>query len=232
MLESITINPSTPAKISIIWLHGLGADGNDFVPIAQQLHTFTSLPIRFIFPHAPLRAVTLNGGYVMRAWYDIFGLNLNTREDRLGLQKSAQNIEALIENEIASGLSSKQIALAGFSQGGAMALYTALRYTQPLAGIIALSTYLPMRETLIQEANHTNQSIPIFMAHGQQDNVIPFHWAELSHDSLKQHGYKVNWHNYPIGHSVSTEEVSDIIRWLTTNVAALNEPIAEKSLLE
>lgn len=205
---------------SVIWMHGLGADGNDFVPVVKELGLPETLAVRFIFPHAPMRTVTINAGHVMRAWYDILELsNVERRVDAAGIRQSQGQIEALIAKEKSRGIAAEKIVLAGFSQGGAIALQTGLRHPAPLAGIMALSTYLPLAETLAAEASPANRSVPIFMAHGTQDQVIPIQIARASHEKLKQVGYAVQWHDYPMPHSVSMEEINDISSWLTQRLS-------------
>ena len=215
--EIIETRPSPTA--SVIWLHGLGADGHDFVPIVKEVLPRLTLPeemgIRFIFPHAPKQAVTINGGYVMRAWYDVISPDLRQRQDRDGIIGSQHHIVQLIEHEIAHGIPSQRIVLAGFSQGGAIALYTALRFPQPLGGVMALSTYVPLAESTEQERSAQNQGIAVMMAHGEHDPLIPLQAAVESRDLLQQLGYRVTWHTYPMEHSVCGEEVADIGGWLS-----------------
>jgi phospholipase/carboxylesterase len=207
----IEISNSKSPTASVIWLHGLGADGNDFVPVVEML----DLPeYRFILPHAPSLNVTLNGGYEMRAWYDLYGLNANAAQDEAGIRKTQAYIESLIDKELSSGIQSNKIVLAGFSQGGAVVLHTGLRCTKKLAGVIALSTYLPLRSSLQNEKALENQNTPIFMTHGTQDEVIELSIAEASYRALKHEGYSVEWHNFPIGHSVSIDEIDEIRTFL------------------
>jgi len=214
-LECIEINPDIKPKMAVIWLHGLGADGHDFVSIVPELHLPNDLPVKFIFPHAPMRPITINNGCVMRAWYDIKQLNGSLgEEDEAGIRDSAAKIHALIEQEKSLGLPSDKIILAGFSQGGAMALYVGLRYPEKLAGIIALSSYLPLNKLLTQEKSAANQDVPIMMAHGTEDPLIPVMFAKASKDFLIQHGYQVAWHTYPMSHTVCIQEIDDISRWL------------------
>lgn len=207
----IEISDSKSPAASVIWLHGLGADGNDFVPVVEMLN----LPeCRFILPHAPFLNVTLNNGYAMRAWYDLYGLNANVTQDEAGIRKTQGYIEGLIDKELNRGIQSNKIVLAGFSQGGAVVLYTGLRCTKKLAGIIALSTYLPLGSSLQNEKVRENQNTPIFMAHGTQDEVIKLSIAEASYQALRHEGYFVDWHEYPIGHSVSIDEIDEIRTFL------------------
>ncbi len=199
---------------SVIWLHGLGADGYDFEALVPELNLPAEKPVRFIFPHAPRQPVTINGGMVMRAWYDITGTEMIRQEDDAGIRRSAASIHHLIHQENARGIAAGNIILAGFSQGGAIALHTGLRYPESLAGILALSTYLPLSAQLEPEAHAANQSTPIFMAHGLYDPVIPLILAESSRTKLQQAGYNVEWHSYPMPHAVSPQEIHDISRWL------------------
>ncbi len=205
MLESIIKHPQ--AQDCIIWMHGLGADGHDFEPVVQMLN----LPhIKFILPHAPYRPVTLNNGYEMRAWYDIIGLQPDSPQDEIGINSMQSTINSMIEAEIVRGIPSYRILLAGFSQGGAIALHTATRFDQPLAGVLALSTYLPLKNQLQEKQHVANQQLPIWMAHGRQDSVITLSTAQSSRQALESAGYKVEWHEYEMPHSVCEEEVNDI----------------------
>jgi phospholipase/carboxylesterase len=223
LLETIEIETAPNPAAAVIWLHGLGADGNDFAPIVPELELAGAPAIRFIFPHAPMMPVTINNGAVMRAWYDVsFGdLEGNTRRaDERGVRASQARIDQLIEREIARGIAARDIVIAGFSQGGAIALQTGLRYPQPLAGIMALSTYLPLADTLAAEASAANRDVPIFYAHGTHDPVIPLTMATISRDKLAASGYKVSWHEYPMQHSVCAEEVAAISAWLRETLRA------------
>lgn len=215
-LELINHNiDSSKINASIIWLHGLGADGYDFEPIAQQLLQSRRLAnVRFILPHAREMAVTRNNGYIMPAWYDVYGIIPVDKEDETGIQASQRYIDSLIQNEINRGIASERIVLAGFSQGGAIALYTALRYPQKLAGVLALSAYLPLHSKLASEAHLANATIPIFMAHGVFDEIISLEMSKLSRNLLQNCQYFVNWHEYNMGHSVCTEEIADIQNFL------------------
>ncbi len=210
----VVIEPAQTATASVIWLHGLGADGHDFEPIVEQLGRGLAREVRFLFPHAPRRSVTINNGMVMRAWYDILELDLSRRADEAGVRDSARILEALIERETTQGLDPRRIVVAGFSQGGAIALHAGLRHGQPLAGIMALSTYLPFSEALESEAHAANRVVPIFMAHGSQDPVIALDLSEASRAHLTGLGYVVECHTYPIPHGVCAEEVRDIADWL------------------
>jgi phospholipase/carboxylesterase len=211
-LETLVSGPRGRASAAVIWLHGLGADGRDFEPIVPEL----GLPdtVRFVFPHAPVRPVTVNGGLPMRAWYDITGFGSAYVEDEAGLQDSRQHLQRLIEREAEQGMQPDRVVLAGFSQGGAVALYTGLRYPAPLAGVMALSSYLPAAEALAAERRTANAGTPVFMAHGCADQVIPLTVGERSRDRLRQLGQPVEWHDYPIEHSVGMPELRDIAAWL------------------
>ncbi len=214
LLPCIEIETAPNPQASVIWLHGLGADGNDFASIVPQLDLKGCLPIRFVFPSAPSMPVTINGGYVMPAWYDIAAPDLTHQQDVKGIQKSASAIAALIEREIKKGIPSNKIVLAGFSQGCAMALYIGLSFPQPLAGIMALSGYLPLAENFLSFRNSANFNTPIFMGHGVWDPVVIPQRGEDSHALLKQHGYQVNWQTYPMEHSVHPTELADISLFL------------------
>ena len=210
-LETIIIETSQPIQQSVIWLHGLGADGHDFAPIVPELNIPNT---RFIFPHAPHQAITMNNGYEMRAWYDLYGLTLQTKQDEAGMRAMQQEIESLIEAEQAQGISADKIVLAGFSQGGAMAFFTGLRYPKRLAGILALSTYVSLKEKLADEAHKANKDTPIFMAHGSFDSIITLDTCLISRRLLEDLDYQVEWHEYPMPHSVCSEEIEDIARFL------------------
>jgi phospholipase/carboxylesterase len=213
-LETIQVETGPNPTVSIIWLHGLGADGHDFVPIVRELDLAGCPAIRFVFPHAPMMPVTINNGYVMRAWYDILGVDLVRREDEAGLRKSQAMIERLIEQEKTRGTPANRILLAGFSQGCAMTLQTGLRYPEKLAGLLCLSGYLPLHTTIATERHAANQATPIFMAHGRGDPIVPIQRSEQSRDILKSLGYAVEWHEYLMPHSVCAEEIDDIGAWL------------------
>jgi phospholipase/carboxylesterase len=211
-----SVEPETAAnpRHSVIWLHGLGADGNDFVPLVNELD-LSGLPgIRFVFPHAKTMPVTINGGYVMRAWYDISNADLSRREDEGGLRSSQRDVEALIAREKARGIPASRIILAGFSQGCAMTLQTGMRHPEKLAGMLCLSGYLPLAGVAAEERSLESLGTPIFMAHGRQDGVVPFSRAQQSHEALKAMGYQVEWHEYMMQHSLCLEEVQDISKWL------------------
>jgi phospholipase/carboxylesterase len=212
--EAVVLNPAVPATATVIWLHGLGADGFDFVPIVPELRLPDSLPVRFIFPHAQPRPVTINNGFVMRAWYDILGLGPGRTEDEAGIRGSERIVSGYVDREVAAGIPTSRIVVAGFSQGGAIALQTGLRYPQRLAGVLALSTYLPLHQSLPQEASPANKTVPIFMAHGLRDGIVPAELGRTSRDSLQALGYAIEWQSYPMEHQVCMEEVVDVSRWL------------------
>ena len=214
MLAALELETGRAPTASVIWLHGLGADGHDFEPIVPELDLPDSLPVRFVFPHAPMQPVTINGGAVMRAWYDVYGLQGVRREDAAGVRASQAAVEELLEREKKRGIPASRLVLAGFSQGGAIALQTGLRHPERLAGIMALSTYLPVADTLAAEASAANRDVPIFMAHGLHDPLIPIERAQMSRKLLESAGYRVEWHDYPMEHSVCAEEIADISSWL------------------
>lgn len=209
------------AQASIVWLHGLGADGHDFAPIVPELGLGDA--VRFVFPHAPHRPVTLNGGYVMRAWYDLTAIQADAPEDAAGIAASAEQVEALIARERDRGVAESRIVLAGFSQGGAIALHAGLRRTGRLAGILALSTYLPLRDRLAAEAAPDARATPILMCHGTEDPIVPLSLGETSARVLRETGYEVEWRTYPMPHSVCPEELADIGRWLRRVLALASE---------
>ncbi|TFW73349.1 carboxylesterase [Methylotenera oryzisoli] len=214
----LSLHTSNPSKISasVIWLHGLGADGYDFEPIVQRLLENPAFNhVRFILPHAPDMAVTRNNGYIMPAWYDIYGNIPIVQEDETGIKVSERYINSLINNEISRGINAERILLAGFSQGGAIALHTALRYPQRLAGVLALSTYVPLHSSLSKEAHAANMNTPIFMAHGTFDDIIPLSMAEKSRNLLQSCQYSVSWHQYNMAHSLCEQEIIDIESFLT-----------------
>ena len=212
LLEAIELETGKNPATSIIWLHGLGADGHDFETIVPELD-LPAIPIRFVFPHAPMQPVTINAGMVMRAWYDVSDAAIR-REDEAGVRASQSRLEALIAREKERGTSPNRLLLAGFSQGGAIALHTGLRHRERLAGIMALSCYLPVAGTLAAEAHAANRGVPVFMAHGIQDPVVALSRALESRELLGREGYAVEWHEYPIPHSVCAEEIRDISTWL------------------
>lgn len=218
-LEVIELESGKHPTASIIVLHGLGADGTDFVPIAQELKLDPVGEVRYVFPHAPVMPVTINGGMAMRAWYDILGTEIDRREDERGLRGSQAMVEALIEREIERGTEASRIVLMGFSQGCAMTLMTGLRYGQRLAGLVGLSGYLPLAAVTEAERHSANRDTPIFLAHGSADQVIPIARATASRDALRALGHPVEWHEYPMPHSVCAEEIVDLNRWLLQTLA-------------
>jgi phospholipase/carboxylesterase len=213
-LEAIEIETGPAPTATIIVLHGLGADGNDFVPFADEIDLRSKGDVRWIFPNAPTMPVTINGGYVMRAWYDVLGPDIARREDEAGLRRSASQVQALIDQERARGVPAHRIVLGGFSQGCAMSLLTGLRYPERLGGLIGMSGYLPLADTLAAERSPANADLPIFLAHGHADPVIPFERAVASRDVLLSLGYPVEWHEYAMQHSVCPQEVYDLQKWL------------------
>lgn len=219
LLETIDIETAPRPELAVIWLHGLGADGHDFEAIVPALGL--GIPIRFVFPHAPMRRVTINGGMPMRAWYDVYGWGRNVPEDSAGIRASAAAITRLIDREIERSIPSERIVVAGFSQGGAIALHTALREPRRLAGVLALSTYLPLAGLLAAERTQANAGVPIFMAHGTDDAVLPLALGEASRRALEAQGYAIDWRVYPMAHTVSMDEVAAISAWL----AGLSSPL-------
>jgi len=214
LLECVELQTQAAPGASIIWLHGLGADGFDFVPLVRELQALGAPAARYVFPHAPERAVTINGGYVMRAWYDILGPQIDAREDPAGIGQSQRQVQALIEREVERGTPRSRIVLAGFSQGGAITLQAGLRQREALAALVALSAYLPLAATAAAEITAAGRTTPIFMAHGRDDTVIPVDRAQASRDALVGLGCRVQWHEYAIPHSVSEDEMRDLARFL------------------
>ena len=219
LLDCIEVTTDEHPTAAVIWMHGLGADGSDFVPIVRELNLTACPGIRFIFPNADSIPVTINGGYVMPAWYDILGMDLVRKEDEAGLRKSQQQIEALIQREIDRGISADKIILAGFSQGCAMTLQTGLRFSHKLAGLMCLSGYLPLQGSVSAEHHAANKATPIFMAHGRGDGVVTIDRAEKSRDFLLELGYNIEWNEYLMQHSVCEEEIDDIGNWLQRTLA-------------
>jgi phospholipase/carboxylesterase len=213
-LESVIVETGPKPTFTIIWMHGLGADGHDFEPLVPELLDDGMPSLRFLFPHAPVRPVTLNNGYPMRAWYDIIGIDRRSAEDFAGLQSSAEAIGALIKRENGEGIPAARIAIAGFSQGGAMALHVATRHPDTLAGVIALSCYLPQAADLAAKRHAANDATPIFMAHGTQDPVVPYDMGDESRRLLQSAGYPVEWHAYPMPHGLCEPEAADIRAFL------------------
>ncbi len=220
-LEAITIEPKKAADACIIWLHGLGADGHDFKDVIPSLGLSKEHTIRFIFPHAPTLPVTINGGMRMPAWYDIVALDSKAIQDEKGIRHSEKSVKALIYKTVSEGIKANRIILMGFSQGGALALHTALRFEQPLAGVGVLSAYLPIHHLLMNERNPANLRLSIFMAHGLADTVVPYMMGQASYGWLQNAGYTPQWHSYPMDHSVCYEELQDIGKWIQTQLPAL-----------
>jgi phospholipase/carboxylesterase len=218
--DGVEVETGPQPRWSVIWLHGLGADGHDFEPIVPELVEDHWPAIRFVFPHAPVRAVTINGGMRMRAWYDILGLEIAQRQDERGVRESIAFVRELIARENGRGVPSERIVIAGFSQGGAIALAAALRHPERLAGVVALSTYLPIAESSEAERSEANRAMPVFMAHGNLDPVVGHALGLMSRSYLEKLGYTVDWHSYPMPHSVSAEEIADLSAWLGRRFAA------------
>jgi phospholipase/carboxylesterase len=212
--DAVVLAPAAPATASVVWLHGLGADGHDFVPIVPELKLPAAPGIRFVFPHAPVRPVTLNMGMRMRAWYDIRTLTAEGRVDEAGLRESVARLDELIAAERALGIESRRIVVAGFSQGGAVALHGALRHAEPLGGVLGLSCYLPLQAPLAAELAEANRKLPILMCHGQQDPVLPLALGLAACNWLRAAGYRVEWKEYPMQHQVCLPEIQDIAAWL------------------
>jgi len=213
--HAVIIEPPKSAQASVIWLHGLGANGHDFEPIVPELSKNVTQHTRFIFPHAPQRPVTINGGMVMPAWYDVVSQDLTQWQDEQGTRASEKIVQDFVRNEVRRGIDTQHIVLAGFSQGGAIALHTGLRYFTALAGIMVLSSYLPLENTVAREKQESNEKTAIFMAHGQFDPVIPMKHAQHSRAVLEKMGYVVEWHDYPMEHAVNMQEIADISQWLS-----------------
>ena len=216
---AVTVEPERRASAAVIWLHGLGADGYDFVPVVPQLGLPSDLSVRFVFPHAPVRPVTLNGGAPMRAWYDLLGLDRSAQQDEAGLGASAKLVNALIDTQVAAGVARDSIVIAGFSQGGALALHVGLRQRNALAGIMALSTYLPLEAQLPGELTVAGRTTPVLMTHGKHDPVLAFELGRQAHQLLVGLGVTVAWHEYPMGHEVCAAEIQDISGWLGARLA-------------
>ena len=216
--ETVEVNTGARAQGSVIWLHGLGADGHDFEAIVPELGVADQLSLRFVFPHAPMRPVTINGGMTMRAWYDILTLERGGPQDEAGIRESGRLLELLIEREHQRDIPHDKIVLAGFSQGGAIALHTALRYPHRLAGLMALSTWLPLQDSfdteVVGNTRAQSQELPVFMAHGSSDRMLPMALGQQSCETLEKAGYAVEWHDYPMAHAVCAEEIVDIRNWL------------------
>jgi phospholipase/carboxylesterase len=219
LLPSVQIQPKGEHKATIIWLHGLGDSGNGFAPIAPELKLPDELGVKFIFPHAPIRPVTINNGMEMRAWYDIKSMDMESRADLSGVIDSSQRIEQLIRTEIASGIDSSKIMLIGFSQGGVIALHLGARFTQPLAGIVALSTYMCAPQTLSTEKSAENQNTAVFFAHGQQDEVVPLFLGNAAFQTMRENGYNVEWKEYMMQHNVCLPEIVDISAFIQAKLA-------------
>lgn len=218
-LQVVRLEPAAAADASVIWLHGLGADGHDFEPIVPELRLPPEHRIRFLFPHAPIRPISINAGMEMRAWYDITDQGLERKVDASGIRESARSVQRLLDDEIAAGIDSRRIVLAGFSQGGAIALHLGLRYGPMLGGILALSTYLPLADSLADEAESSQNATPILIAHGTRDPLVPEKLGKLAAETLRTKGYDVTYRSYPMEHAVSAAEIADIAAWLKARLA-------------
>ena len=214
--SSIVVETGTQPVASVIWLHGLGADGHDFEGIVPMLGIPRDVPVRFIFPHAPVRPITVNGGMKMRGWYDIRSMGINESEDAEGVRESASSLADMIAGQVAAGIDPGRIVVAGFSQGGAIALFQGVREKHKLAGILALSTYMPLADTLPAEISDQARGLKVFMGHGTQDPIVPMRLGEMTRDLLVEKGLDVSWNSYPMAHSVAQEEIRDIGRWLVS----------------
>jgi len=219
LLSCVELETAPNPAHAVIWLHGLGADGNDFAPIVPELVDRAWPPLRFVFPHAPVRPVTINNGMPMRAWYDIKGMAIADKQDEAGIRESVVQLDALIAREASRGIPAERVLLAGFSQGGAIVLAGGVRHAARLAGIVALSTYLPLAGKTAAERSAANAAVPIFMAHGSFDPVVPQALGATSRDALAQLGYAVDWHGYPMAHQVCAAEIADLRRWLGARFA-------------
>lgn len=218
-LQTIEVNPGAEARATIVILHGLGADGTDFLSFADEMKLADVGPVRWVFPRAPVRPVTINGGHAMRAWYDILGMDLVRREDEAGVRQSFAQVHALLDREVARGVPADRIVLGGFSQGCAITLGAGLRYGQKLAGLVGMSGYLPLADSLLAERHAANAQTPIFLAHGQRDGVVPLARGTAGRDLLQGQGQPIEWHDYPMEHSVCMEEVQHLQRWLLERLA-------------
>jgi phospholipase/carboxylesterase len=218
--HEVTLAPAAPAAASVVLLHGLGADGWDFAPIVNELGLPDAVPVRFVFPHAPYRPVTVNNGYVMRAWYDIKSFSPEGRADSEGLAESVRRVTAYLDHEIEDGVDASRIVLAGFSQGGAVALAAGLRYPKRIAGVLALSAYLPFPSRLAAERSESNSDVPVLMCHGRMDPVVPIALGLEARDHLVSHGYAVEWHEYPMQHEVCAPELVEVGRWLRARLGS------------
>ncbi len=219
LLPTQSVEPRTEATASVIWLHGLGADGSDFVPVIPYLQLPANAAVRFIFPNAPVRPVTVNGGMLMPAWYDILEMKIDRRIDEVSLDQSAKQIEALIEREMERGIASERIFLFGFSQGGAVAYHAALRYPRPLGGVVALSTYLATAGRMRTEMHPANGNVPLLICHGTQDDIVPLTLGQRARETLEQLGLAPQWHEYPMAHEVCLPELQQIGAWLTLQLS-------------
>jgi phospholipase/carboxylesterase len=222
--DTVELEPREPADAVVVWMHGLGADAHDFESLVPELALEPQARVRFVFPNAPARPVTINGGHRMRAWFDVTGFDRRAPQDERGIRESDALVAALVRRERERGIAASRILLAGFSQGGAMALFTGLRFPERLGGILALSTFLPLADTLAAEAHPANAGVPVFMAHGSHDPIVPLALGEASRDRLRERGYAVAWHGYPMPHSVCAEEVVDLRDFLLALLGRAPKP--------
>ncbi|MGJ8693320.1 MAG: alpha/beta hydrolase [Thalassotalea sp.] len=218
-LEKIIVEPKTPATACVVWLHGLGDSGDGFAPVVPVLNLPANHSVRFIFPHAPVQAVTINNGMEMRSWYDIKSMDLHNRADLSGVEASENLVQQLLDEQVAGGIDSKNIILAGFSQGGVMSLFTGLRYNKPLAGILALSCYLPKPDALPADCHSANKATAIMQQHGQHDEVVPFAAGKMANQVLSDNGYQITWQTYAMPHTVVAEQLNDIGGWIKQQLA-------------
>ena len=222
--DTVELEPRAPADAAVVWMHGLGADAHDFEALVPELRLEPEVPVRFVFPNAPVRPVTINGGQRMRAWFDVSGFDRRAPQDERGIRESHAAVAALVARERDRGIAAARILVAGFSQGGALALFSGLRFPERLGGVVALSTFLPLAETLPAEAHPANAGLPVFMAHGRFDPIVPLALGEASRDALSGQGFAVEWHSYPMPHSVSAEEVAHLRRFLLSVLGRAPKP--------
>jgi phospholipase/carboxylesterase len=222
--DTVEVEPRGAADAAVVWMHGLGADAHDFEPLAPELDLAPEAHLRFVFPNAPVRPVTINAGHRMRAWFDVAGFDRRAPQDERGIRESHAAVSALVERERGRGIDAARILVAGFSQGGAMALFSGLRFPERLGGVVALSTFLPLADRLAAEAHPANAALPVFMAHGRFDPIVPIALGEASRDALSGHGYAVEWHSYPMPHSVSADEVAELRRFLLSVLRRAPKP--------
>jgi len=223
-LETVELEPQRPADAAVVWMHGLGADAHDFEPLVPELGLEPQACVRFVFPNAPVRPVTINGGQRMRAWFDVAGFDRRAPQDEPGIRESHQAVTALVKRERERGIAASRILIAGFSQGGAIALFSGLRFPERLGGVVALSSFLPLADSAAGEAHPANAGLPVFMAHGRFDPILPQALGESSRDRLRALGCAVDWHSYPMPHSVCAAEIADLRAWLVRALEAAPQP--------